>query len=205
MHIMTPNANRHYEDIDLERYSMRDLTDEDAASLEEHLLVCESCRGRLEETEAFVSGIQLAAKQLRVEEEARQESGWRRWLRLDRQPAGILAGCAAVLLLMVAYHGWPGDRVAPAAIVLQASRGAQSPAPAPAGKPLLLHPDLTSLPAQSQYRLEVVDASASTVWSGSVTPGGAAKVPPQRAADYFVRIFSSDGRLLREYPLPVRR
>jgi hypothetical protein len=47
-------ANRRIAENELELYAMDRLTEEDAAPIEEHLLVCEQCQDRLVEIDAFV-------------------------------------------------------------------------------------------------------------------------------------------------------
>jgi hypothetical protein len=49
----------------LERYSLTRLADRDLAYVEEHLLICEWCRQRLSETEAFISATRAATRELR--------------------------------------------------------------------------------------------------------------------------------------------
>lgn len=50
---------------DLERYSLGDIDEQSAARVEEHLLVCGSCRERLAEHEEYVRAIRDAAAHLR--------------------------------------------------------------------------------------------------------------------------------------------
>ncbi len=43
----------HIDDDDLERYALNRLDETEAAPIEEHLLVCEECRKRLAEWDAY--------------------------------------------------------------------------------------------------------------------------------------------------------
>jgi hypothetical protein len=71
----------------------------------------------------------------------------------------------------------------------------------PAGSPLALQPDLTGLPEASYYRLEMVDAVGNPVWSGTTKQTGA---PALKAGEYYVRVYSPEGKLLREYGLQAQ-
>jgi len=56
---------QHATDDTLERYAMRTLPESACSTLEEHLLVCQSCRDRLEATEAYLAAMKLAAAKIR--------------------------------------------------------------------------------------------------------------------------------------------
>jgi len=56
------DANQHIDDELLERYAMGRLTERDAVPVEEHLLICECCRARLEETDAYVRAMREACR-----------------------------------------------------------------------------------------------------------------------------------------------
>jgi len=99
--------------------------------------------------------------------------------------------------------------MAPAAIVLETTRGAEdSLAAAPAGRPLALILELTGLEAHSEYRLEVVDAGGQPVCQSHGAPQNnkliATLAKGLRAGSYFVRVCANTGELLREYALTVR-
>jgi hypothetical protein len=51
----------HVPEDDVERYAMRSLPAPESDRLEEHLLVCSVCRGRLESTEQYVAVMRSAA------------------------------------------------------------------------------------------------------------------------------------------------
>ena len=52
----------HIGEDDLERYAMRTLPESACATLEEHLLICQSCRDRLQTTDEYVAAMTAAAK-----------------------------------------------------------------------------------------------------------------------------------------------
>jgi hypothetical protein len=63
---MRQNASADHPSNDLlERYAMGKLTEPHLEQVEEHLFVCESCRTRLAEVDAFVSATRAALRQLR--------------------------------------------------------------------------------------------------------------------------------------------
>jgi anti-sigma factor RsiW len=61
MRAMAQDLNPHPDEGELEKYSMADLRDEEAAGFEEHLLHCERCQQRLAETDAYVAAMRRAA------------------------------------------------------------------------------------------------------------------------------------------------
>ena len=52
----------HATDDTLERHSMRSLPAPESDRLEEHLLVCQSCRDRLTATDEYVAAMKAAVK-----------------------------------------------------------------------------------------------------------------------------------------------
>jgi hypothetical protein len=55
----------HIGEDDLEQYAMRTIPESACATLEEHLLICEDCRDRLEATDEYVAAIRAAAGKIR--------------------------------------------------------------------------------------------------------------------------------------------
>lgn len=193
MLVMTPKLNRHLRTEDIERYSLGELPEDLSDSFEEHLLLCESCRNQVQEHDEFVRSMQLAGNQIRISATARQMEGRaRHW--------GLILAAASLVVTAVIFAWTHGSARTEFAVNLSAMRGAAAVAAAPANRPLVLHPDLTGLPAASSYRIEVVDASGRAVWSGTA-PG--ATLPALRPGMYFVRIYSGRSELLREYGLQV--
>jgi hypothetical protein len=58
--IPSQTAISHQADDQLELYALGRLTEPEQAALEEHLLICEACRQRLEEAEAFAKAMRRA-------------------------------------------------------------------------------------------------------------------------------------------------
>jgi hypothetical protein len=177
---------------DLERYAMGKTSAEETDRIEDHLLICESCRDRLEETREFTAAMQGASAAMR------RKGFGRKAVPLIATAAGIVVTVCVALLL------WPGGRQAPFALNLIATRGAADMR-IPAGRALDIHPDLTGLPASPTYHLEMVDRDGAQVWRGDLPPPAErATVPGRRAGSYFLRVLAADGKLLREFALEIQ-
>jgi hypothetical protein len=206
----------HPEGEHLERYSMGTPVGPEAEALEEHLLICPTCQDELAEIDAYVRTLRTAASRLRLERplsRPRTRSGF--W-GFFGQP-GLAYGAIAAVCLMLAV--WvsvarqvPGSSgYPPVAVVLQAVRGpgAAIDSRAPDGQALVLRADLSGLPPQSRWELEVVDARGTRVHrsAGSVSEG---RLEVQlgtglAAGQYWVRLYAPSSGIepLREYALRV--
>jgi hypothetical protein len=185
----------HLRDEDFESFSMGTLSGDQLDRVEQHLLICQPCRQRVQESDAFVAAIKQAATRLRAPKP--RFWGFRRLV-----PVLAAAGLAVFIFLL-----WTGSRrfvglPAVATVALDTTRGADLMTRAPAERRLSLKPSLAGLPAFRIYRLEVVDEAGAYFWQGSY-PG--AVVGPLEPGLYFVRIYSPAGKLLREYGLQVER
>jgi hypothetical protein len=192
--------DRHLDADELERCAMGTSALEDAALLEEHLLTCEGCQERLRETDEYVLAMRAASQQRRRDETAAEERQWRfpAWF-----PALAIAACC-LLLVVVTLRLLPSTGPV-VAVSLSALRNNGAGNNAPAGRELMLRPDLTGLAENSPYRLEIVDQTGRRVRQGTLAPGqNGIKVPGLGAGLYFVRIFRPAEDLLREYGLEIR-
>ena len=198
-------ARCHTDEEEIERYSMGAMPEGAIAPFEEHLLICESCQHRLEQTDIYVSAMCQASARLRT---APLKRGLTLpWLRFPR----LVPALAGLALLMVAAGMWLSrldlGEAYPFAVNLAATRGAAIEAQAPAGRWLLLRLDLANLPASSGYRAEMVDRSGNRVWQATVPARGSKadfKVPGTQPGVYFVRVYRPSGELLREYGFEVK-
>jgi hypothetical protein len=197
------NASCHTDEEEIERYSMGAMPEGAIAPFEEHLLICESCQHRLEQTDIYVSAMRRASARLRT---APLKRGLP-WLRFPR----LVPALAGMAVLMVAAGMWLSrldlGEAYPFAVELAATRGAAIEAQAPAGRWLLLRLDLANLPASSGYRAEMVDRSGNRVWQATVPARGSKadfKVPRSQPGVYFVRVYRPPGELLREYGFEVK-
>lgn len=173
---------------------------EDAALLEEHLLTCEGCQERLRETDDYLLAMGTASQQWRRDEKAAKGRQWRfpAWF-----PALAVAACCLLLVVVtLRFVQSPGPVVA---VSLSALRGNGAGSRAPAGRELMLRPDLTGLAEISSYRLEIVDQTGHPVRHAALARGqDEIKVPGLRAGLYFVRVYVPAGDVLREYGLEIR-
>jgi hypothetical protein len=186
--------DRHMNDEEIEGYSAGTLPEDALAHAERHLLVCDGCRQRVAEADAFVPAMRRAAARVR-ERKAR--------FRLLPRLIPVFAGMILLLLSTAIWLGPAVLRRPPVvAIALNTSRGPGLMTRAPAGARLNLAPVLTGLPVQSSYRVEVVDRGGEYLWQGRY-PGAVAG--PLRPGVYFVRIYATGGELLREYGLQVEQ
>jgi hypothetical protein len=202
MKVVVMDVSCHIDEEEIERYSMGALPEGAVAPFEEHLLICESCQHRLEQTDLYVSAMRQASARLRA---APLKRGLP-WLRFPR----LVPALAGMAVVMLAAGLWLGrldlGEAHPFAVDLAATRGAAIEATAPAGRWLLLRLDLANLPASSRYRLELVDRSGNRVWQATVSARGSKadfKVPGTQPGVYFVRLYRPPGELLREYGLEV--
>src|SRR5207302_738657 len=141
--------------------------------------------------ENFVIGMRTAAGEWRAGEQ-KERLRWNlpqwiapRWIAPRWIPA--FAALGLLLLAAVLLPRFTGNSQPPLAVSLAATRGEGMNAVVPAGRSLALTPDLTGLPTDSFYRLEIVDANGAGTWRGRYTAGqDAARVVAQRPGDHFV-------------------
>ena len=200
------DANHHHAtDEVIEQYAMGHLTGVALVEFEEHLLFCETCQNRLAAEDAFQMGICDAGRA------TLQPSAPR--IRQVPRVAWGLALAAGMILVLCAGVLWRASRhsFGPAAVItLQAMRGASAAADLPsAGQPLHLALDITGLPAERRYAVEIVDAAGHAIFSSeAISHDGKLAVvlaTGLHAGNHFVRIYSPGRELLREYALSVRR
>jgi hypothetical protein len=189
-------VNFHLPDERLELYALGRLAGSENMEIEEHLLVCTSCRDRLDETEAYLVTIRAE-----LGKPVAAERNWFSWLR----PRMILAGgFAAVLLVMVGiYWSGTGRIVNIATLQLTATRGSNTPKVSPAREIDFHLPDETDA-----VRIDVLDSGGPVVWSGPTEQGRRGEVARVRKSlspgDYIARTYSAEGRLKHEYLFEVR-
>ena len=189
---MDTTSQLHQPEDRLELYALGRLSGSEVEQIEEHLLMCQACVGKLEEIGVF-------ALNVREDLKAHAEPPVRSWA-VWRQPRFALPAIFAMALLALGvYFAGSGRRVEPfASLQLTAMRGEMQTVEAARETDLTLtDPPSTGAP----FRVEVVDAGGAGVWSGT---GLHAKIRKRLApGDYFVRLFSSKGQLLHEYGFHV--
>jgi hypothetical protein len=194
------DSDRHVDAEDLERYSMGTSSRAVATFIEEHLLTCEACQERFRETDDYLIAVRTASERLRRDERAAKGREWRipAWF-----PALAVAACG--LLLVAVTLRFVRQQGPVVGVSLTALRGNRVGNSAPAGRELMLHPDLAGLAEDSSYRLEIVDRTGHTVRQGRFARAQVGiKVPGLSAGLYFVRVYLPAGELLREYGLEIQ-
>lgn len=204
---------KHVEEESLELYAMKRLQAEEADQVEDHLLFCEACRIRLEETERYIAGFRLAARRLAEEKEARRrEPAWRRVWDSLRPRRTLMALAAAASLGLVLVVGLQREQpVSYLDVTLRTTRGLESTLAVASGRVhYRLHLDATGLSIAKDSVVTIIDGSGFEVRreSGRQAAGGEvlAVVGKQlRRGTYWVRLASKadPARTLREYRLEV--
>lgn len=198
--VIMREIHRHVDVEELEKYSMGTSSLDETALVEEHLLTCEGCQDRLRETDDYVLAMRRASQKLRLNASSAKPREW-------RLPAWfpVLAAVACSLLVGVITLRSvrpPGPAVA---VSLNALRSNGAGIGAPAGRELMLRPDLTGLVESSSYRLEIVDQLGHVVRQGKIERSqNGTKVRGLGAGLYFVRVYLPAGELLREYGLQIQ-
>lgn len=173
---------------------------EETTLIEEHLLACDACQDRLRETEDYLFAMRMASEQLRRDEKAAKGPAWRfpAWFP-------VLAAVACGVLLVVGTFRYVRSSGPVVAVSLTALRGNGAGSSAPAGRELMLHPDLTGLAEATSYRLEIVDRMGHPVRQGTLARAqDGIRFPGLGAGQYFVRVYLPAGELLREYGLEIQ-
>ena len=196
--------NFHLSEDRLERYVQGRLNPSEAVPLEEHLLVCAACQEKLDTLQSFVLGMREAlGKNPQSARAASPAAGWLVWLR--RPVVSMSLGFAALILVVAVFSNGKSNVAPTASLVLTAMRG-EMPQTIIARQYELT---LTDTPKEGgPFRVELVTATGAAVW-GSLAVSGANGIQvtePRRLdqGDYFVRLSSANGKLLREYGFRVR-
>jgi hypothetical protein len=212
----------HFPEEVWERYSLRQLPEDQLAPVEEHLLVCPKCRRRLSEVDEYIATVKVAALQIVGTEAPEQRVPGRRLHAVVRRPfqwsLPLSAGVVVTVLFAFIYFG-PYRAVAGSQVTLIASRGGAvgAIAEAPAHTSLTLIVDAGDISPASSIRLELVDSHGDMVWKAlgarqiSVIQKGATQQNqitarigrPLEAGLYWFRVYEKD-RLLNEYGLQVK-
>jgi hypothetical protein len=227
-----PSVLVHATEEILEEYSFGRICEPQLGWLEEHLLICPQCLSELDDIEEYKIFMKAGLASFESERQAaaglsdfraRPDSPVCLWSSLrhavsfrfamPRMPVTANLLTAALLLVLagtsVAWWTQSSISLGPVATVkLIALRGGEGDvAHAPSGRPLDLVFNRTDLTADLSYRAEVVDASGRRMWSGNVRIADQSlsmRVDgPLRAGVYWVRLYTSDGKLLREFGLRV--
>lgn len=199
--------DRHPPDEFFEQYIFARLDESQCARFEEHLLVCAACRDQLENTDEYVRLMKTATAQLAAARPARPVP---HPVPLWRSPMTAILGAAAVMAVaaVVIPHHSQADRAAAQVQFVSFRGGAgDTMAHARAGAGIDITIDCTEIGESAGLRLEIVEANGRPVWSGAAEsrPGSklisAHVLQKFRAGVYWVRLYSRQGELLREFGL----
>jgi hypothetical protein len=203
-------------EAELEDFLQNRLSGTTRESVEEHILVCQTCLGRVEAEEEFTASFRVAAR--RIEDEdlnaayTGSRPGWfsRLWKRIShpsRTESSLVLVFAAMLTLVVV----PVLRTPSAMDVsLVAERGLASSlsAAAESGRPLKLNLDATGLP-RGTLRMELAGQGGEILLSSTApVSGNVVRWDLGRsltAGVYWVRLHQQNpDTLLREFALTVK-
>ncbi|HTS74996.1 MAG TPA: zf-HC2 domain-containing protein [Bryobacteraceae bacterium] len=190
-----------------EEYVFGRVSGDQCAVFEEHLLVCARCRDELTHTDEYIHLMRAAAAEFDL-----VSAGGRRPARRSRSRVAVLAAVAIITALAV---GIPYRTQAPRVLVpvqLVSYRGGaeDAMAHARAGNGLDITVDCVDLGATDGLWLAIVDARGRPVWRGSAAAHAgstliSARVEKSLAAGiYWVRLYSREDELLREFGLRAR-
>jgi hypothetical protein len=198
----------HGTDDQLEAYAFGQLATSDPPGmemLEEHLMICSTCRDRLDGVEAFTSGMKNASRpeSATAISKRRELFAWLPWPRVS------IALALLALAAIISIFSRGQDQFAPVAnLQLSATRG-EMPVVAPARE---LDLTLLNVPMEGRnFRALIVNATGRTVWSGPARPArdaaGSLQVKAQQRFDsgaYFLRLYGASGDVVREYGFRIR-
>jgi hypothetical protein len=215
-----PNFGPHLPEELLEKYAFGRLPASELPGVEDHLLVCEYCRERLESEDNFAEAMHVLAK---TREQPGKNSASDRGKGWISQIPGILSRPPAIaatlaIVLVVGFGLWrlavgPTGNQRAETVALAALRGGgpEGMTQAQAGRALDLSIDIQTMadfsPEPGDYRLELVDTAGTPLWTGtaSVAAGKLGARMGRRLATgtYWVRLYGPTGKLLREFGLQV--
>ncbi len=193
----------HGTDDQLEQYVLGRMASAEVEILEEHLMACTACQEKLDGVADFTIGMREALETSPAPVViTSRKTDWFAWVR---RPAFSMAIGFAALVLVVAIFSNGHTKFAPSAsLQLTAMRG-EMPFTLPARQF-----DLTLSDGPHQggpFRIEVVNEMGVSMWRGLAqsSPAGVHVNVEQKLSpgDYFVRIYSTDGKVLREYGFRV--
>src|SRR5580765_7818099 len=108
----------HADEGQLERYSLGAQDETDSARVEEHLLICETCRSRLEEADVYAAAMRGAAQSVRLEAQSRARQPARSWFPLWSDALAVGAALLAFALVWGPWRSHKSSAGPPLAVLL---------------------------------------------------------------------------------------
>jgi len=213
---MAADLCSHVCDDRLELYALGRLPDAETAEIEEHLLVCESCRLNLAEADRFIAALRYAAAAFDADAPARPKpagGSTRARGRWRHFPVLVpLVAVAAFILLAFVPTLRPSLRLRPSSeAVLSATRADWRVLPSlAAARVTTLDLDATELSGSGSWSIRIVDDRGSVVWTatGRESSGLVAVRIGRRLGrgQYWARLYdaSAPSLLAREFGFSVR-
>lgn len=206
------DTKSHVRDEILEAYVLKRLQAEDVDQVEDHLLICEFCQRRLDQSSQFIQATRIAATRIRAQESnhARRQPWWS-VASISRPALAVVTVAILGIALSVSFRR--SAEPVYEEIALMTTRGTgDHEVVGRSGLRLKLALGLQGVDQQPEYRVAVVDTSGKLIWqSGPVRPETRDEVRVTLdqeigSGTYWVRLMSnsSSGSTLREYPLKVR-
>jgi hypothetical protein len=202
--------NEHPLEDEFEEYAFDRLSEERCAQFEEHLLVCERCQDQLAQTDEYILLMKQTAAQWRGASSGKAPRAGISPTVLWSSMAAVLAAglVTAALTLGVPHTGLARE---PSSVLLIAMRGGQEQGMprARAGAPVDITIDTSDFDDRHHLRIKMVDADGLPVWNGQAIELAAgnrvsARIDARLAVGvYWIRLYSAEGELLREFGLRV--
>jgi hypothetical protein len=193
---------QHIEENLLDQYVMGTLPGELTAEVEEHLLTCSFCQGRLVEADEFLTLFRSAA----IPVNPGPVPWWISVLTFRKWYWSGAAAALATLLIFLVTGDFHKAKLPPAIVLMQSLRGPEAGAQMASGRPGLLVFDLAVQANHSEYEAEIVDAVGNEVLHiGAEVKDGryAVLVEGLAPGSYWVRLYRKQGmrELVAEYGL----
>ena len=200
----------HCRDEALELYAAGRLEESSTEILEEHILICEACRIRLDEADRYAKAMRAGAARIRLQEKPKSGFFGRIFLWLPGPaPVWTTAAAAVCGLAIVASLALlrPGDTGPAVSVALRAERG--TAATAPAHRRLDLQLDVRGLQLGAAPREEIVNADGRVLQKAAANEkADSVEFRTDRGWDagtYFVRVFPAGAtEAVREYALQLK-
>lgn len=185
----------------LELYALDLLADSEFIRVEEHLIVCATCRRRFDEIESYVDGMREA---LVTDAGAGEETGWDLLSWLRRPVVSMTLGLVVLLTAMALLNRGPA-KLAPSAAMQIPAAGSGTPVAPPTRELDVTISD--ALRDSGPFRVEVLNPAGRTIWNGLAAAdakGVEVKVQQRMTpGDYFLRLYSVSGEKLKDYAFRI--